>query len=291
MTSNILIFGAKGQLGSDLASDLKGCGHQVVEIGHEVDITDARSLEDAIASELPTAVVNCAAYNNVEDAEEDPLSSYHVNAIGPYHLARITRARGIPLLHVSTDYVFDGENTQGYVEDSIPHPINAYGSSKAEGEELVRIATDAHWIVRTTGLFGLHSGGGKGYNFVTRMRELGKTGVVSVVSDQVMSPTYTNDLAIGIAKMIEQNIPFGTYHLVNEGALSWNDFAKMIFEKTRMSVEVKAIATLESGTKLRRPHYSVLHNKKLKDFGILLPPLGDALDRYLSELSIHEHQL
>src|SRR3989338_3131773 len=138
MTSNILIFGAKGQLGSDLASDLKGCGHQVVEIGHEVDITDARSLEDAIASELPTAVVNCAAYNNVEDAEEDPLSSYHVNAIGPYHLARITRARGIPLLHVSTDYVFDGESERGYTEDDVVRPLNVYGASKEAGERLVR---------------------------------------------------------------------------------------------------------------------------------------------------------
>ena len=180
---SIVVIGADGQLGFDLVRILQS-SHRVTALTHaDLDITSRDQIVRVIEKAKPELVINAAAYNKVEDAEIDPTQAYLINAVGPYLLAKELSAMSVPFLHVSTDYVFDGENTQGYVEDSIPHPINAYGSSKAEGEELVRIATDAHWIVRTTGLFGLHSGGGKGYNFVTRMRELGKTGVVSVFSD------------------------------------------------------------------------------------------------------------
>jgi dTDP-4-dehydrorhamnose reductase len=239
-----------------------------------------------VAKLSPDLIINCAAYNKLEEAEVSPLLALQVNTAGPHNLACVAALHDIPVMHISTDYVFDGAKGSGYEEGDAVSPINVYGVSKEAGEKLVRIANDKHWIVRTSALFGINAGNGKGYNFVTRMISLGKEkGSVRVVGDQNTAPTYTHDLALGLKQMVLKKIPYGTYHLVNEGSATWYEFAEAIFNESHMDVAMTRITTAESGTKLKRPTYSVLLNRKLKAAGIVLPEWRDGLKRYLKEIN------
>ena len=286
----ILIFGACGQLGYDLVRALSP-RYEVIGVDHtEVDIANALVVEQKVNKVKPDTVINAAAYNKVEDAEHNALLVYAVNAIGPYNIARATFALGIPMLHISTDYVFDGTKKGGYAEDDVAHPLNIYGASKEAGERLVRIGNPKHWIIRTSALFGLHSGGGKGnkkrHNFVTQMLMRGRVEKeLRVVSDQWTAPTYTLDLATGINALLLRKVPHGTYHLVNEGSATWFDFAKEIFHIANYSSKIKKISTENSGSRIDRPPRSVLKNIKLKKRGIVLPHWQDGLKRYMMELS------
>ena len=286
MKQKILIFGANGQLGHDLLRTLSP-EYEVIGVGHDrVDITNIVQVSECIKNELPNIVINAAAYNKVEEAEQNPQLAYQVNAIGTYQIARAAKENNIPILHVSTDYVFDGTTVDGFAEDDYVRPLNVYGASKEAGETLVRISNPKHWIVRTSALFGIHTGGGKGYNFVTRMISIAKEKKeVKVVADQWTTPTYTLDLALGIKKIILNDVPFGTYHLVNEGSTTWHHFAQKIFEFSALSPTLIQITTAQSGTKINRPKKSILKNTKLKSLGIMLPTWEDATKRYLRELN------
>jgi dTDP-4-dehydrorhamnose reductase len=280
----ILIFGAKGQLGHDLVLALSA-GNDVSGVGREVDITDAAAVGGCVSNVQPDIVINSAAYNKVEDAESSAQIAYSANALGPHNIARACNAQGVPLLHVSTDYVFDGEYERGFSEEDPVRPINVYGASKEAGERLVRIDNQKHWIIRTSALFGVNAGNGKGYNFVTRMLALAKEkGELNVVGDQWTSPTYTKDLADAIRVILDRNIPFGTYHLSGEGKTTWVNFAEGIFRNAGLSPKLSSVTTAGSGTKIRRPRMSVLRNEKLKSLGVSLPPWEDGLKRYLAEL-------
>lgn len=282
----ILIFGARGQLGHDLMRVLPP-QYEVVGVDHaEVDITNAPAVLRKVLKVKPNMVINTAAYNKVEDAEENASLAYAVNAIGPYNIAHAAFTLGVPVLHVSTDYVFDGTKKGGYIEDDVTHPLNVYGASKEAGEQLVRIGNRKHWIIRTSALFGVHAGGGKGYNFVTQMLMRGREKKeLRVVSDQWTAPTYTRDLSDGIKTLISRKVPYGTYHLINEGSTTWFDFAKGIFSIVGYSPKMKKIVTGKSGSKIDRPQRSILKNIKLKKSGIVLPHWQDGLRRYMIELN------
>lgn len=280
----ILIFGAEGQLGRAFLACIDPEFSSIGVSRADADITDMNAVKRAIESAAPDIVVNCAAYNAVEAANEHSEIANAVNALGAQSVAQGAAEKNTPLVFISSDYVFDGTDVNGYAEDAVPHPLNAYGVSKAAGEAAVRTVQPSHWIVRTSALFGDRGEGGKGYNFVTKMREVGKSGVARVVADQWTSPTYAKDLAAGILLMIKKSIPFGTYHLVNEGKTTWYGFAEQIFKDADMSVALETISTGQSGTTIERPRYSILRNTKLKALGITLRPWEDALREYSTTL-------
>jgi dTDP-4-dehydrorhamnose reductase len=261
----ILVFGDKGQLGRHLLQAAKENGIDVAGADlPDCDITDAADVGNALDQGGPvTTVINAAAYTEVDNAENNKALAYAVNRDGPAHLAVACRQRGIPLIHISTDYVFDGMQIRPYRPDDTVGPQGVYACSKAAGEEAVRTQWEHHLIVRVSWLFGRY-----GHNFVKTMLRLGRQNeTVHVVDDQIGSPTYAGDLAktlILMADRIERAFSdWGTYHYCNQGALTWYAFARRIFAFARpyekLAVrEVIPILTAHYPTPAPRPHYSVL---------------------------------
>ncbi len=248
-----LITGAAGMLGQDLQQAL--AGRDVTALSRaELDITDPEAVTAAVAGH--DVVINTAAYTKVDDAESDEAAAHAVNARGPEVLATATVAAGARLVHVSTDYVFDGNGTSPYAEDEPTDPIGAYGRTKAAGEDAVRrIAPDSSYIVRTAWLYGAG-----GPNFAkTMIRLAGSHDTVSVVTDQVGQPTWTGDLARQIVAMLDADAPAGTYHGTNAGQGSWLDFTKAIY--TEVGLDPERVLPTDSSAFVRpapRPAYSVL---------------------------------
>ncbi|MDM7888832.1 dTDP-4-dehydrorhamnose reductase [Curtobacterium sp. RHCJP20] len=248
-----LITGAAGMLGQDLQQAL--AGRDVTALSRaELDITDPEAVTAAVAGH--DVVINTAAYTKVDDAESDEAAAHAVNARGPEVLATATVAAGARLVHVSTDYVFDGNGTSPYAEDEPTDPIGAYGRTKAAGEAAVRrIAPDSSYIVRTAWLYGAG-----GPNFAkTMIRLAGSHDTVSVVTDQVGQPTWTGDLARQIVAMLDADAPAGTYHGTNAGQGSWLDFTKAIY--TEVGLDPERVLPTDSSAFVRpapRPAYSVL---------------------------------
>lgn len=271
----ILVVGAKGMLGQDLMRVLEG-EVRGVDMG-EIDITSMESVQKVLLTLKPSVVVNAAAYTDVDGCESNHELAMQVNGEGVAHLALLCKDIGATLVQVSTDYVFDGSKGSPYGEDDLPHPLSVYGESKLAGEMNASLARD-HLIVRTQWLFGLH-----GKNFVDTMLRLGKEKrELSVVDDQIGSPTWTMDLALTIKTLLEKGCR-GTYHAVNSGSCSWNDFARAIFAESGIGVEVKPMATEELGRPARRPLFSVLDCGKLeRDTGLRLESWRDALREYLN---------
>ena len=278
----ILITGARGQLGTDLQRTL--AEHELIPCTHgELDVTEKHRVYGLLKDHRPDAVINTAAYHRVDECESHPDKTFAVNAFGPWHLAMACRMYGAKLVHVSTNFVFDGTADRPYREDDLPLPLNVYGTAKLSGEHLVRSTWDRHFIIRTTGLFGHSGGGGKGYNFVEAMIRAGtERREVVVVSDQVMSPTGTADLACALAELVATDA-FGTYHVTNGGACSYYDFARTIFNKTGIEAAVKPTTTEAYGAPAARPLYTVLDNGRIRSLGIAeMPSWEDALDDYLA---------
>jgi dTDP-4-dehydrorhamnose reductase len=272
----ILVTGAHGQLGSAIAT--AWASDEVLALSHaELDITDRAAVEVALGERRPELVVNTAAFTQVDACETEVERAFSVNAFGPLHLADACRTHGAALMHISTDYVFDGNATSPYPEDAQVSPISVYGSSKATGEQLIRAALPSHYIVRTAGLYG-----GEGTNFVERMLQLASEGrTIRVVDDQVTSPTFTRDLARAL-RGIASSARFGTYHATNAGACSWFMFAHAIFEIAGIDAKLEPTTTAEYGAAARRPAYSVLANDALAAAGV--EPLRgwrEALEEYL----------
>ena len=261
--------------------------HQITGASHtEADITDENVMRKALASAQPDVVVNAAAFTDVDACETQQKLAFRVNAEGPRNLAIICNDLDIPLMHISTDYVFDGEKAEPYVEEDTPNPLSTYGRSKLEGEREVQRHLDRSWIVRVCGVFGPHRN-----NFVSLVVELGKKGQpLRIVKDQRLAPTYTFDAAAGIGRILRRG-PYGLYHLTNQGFTSRMDFASEILRQAGLDgVPVTAISSGETGRPAARPRNSQLENARLKREGIeLLPTWQDAVRRYLSQLSTENH--
>ena len=275
----ILITGAYGMLGSDLREVLKD-NELIITGSKDLDITKENNVLQFIEDKKPEIVINAAAYTNVDNCETDYDNAYLVNAIGPKNLAVACNKLNIPLIHVSTDYVFDGSKTTPLSEEDKLGPKTAYGKTKLEGEKFVQENTKKYFILRTAWLFGIN-----GKNFVKTMINLSKkNNLLKVVNDQKGCPTYCYDLAMAIKQLLNSD-KYGIYHLTNKGELSWYDFAKKIFELSNITINVKPVTTEEFPRPAPRPHYSVLSNQKWINAGFSpMRNYEDALKDYLSLL-------
>ncbi len=267
----VLLTGAGGQLGQ--AVERGWNGHEIVTRTHgELDILDLASVRSALGTVKPDLVINAAAYNAVDAAESDPEGAFAANAVGPRHLALATAERDLPLVHVSSDYVFDGCLGRAYHEFDETNPRSVYGHSKLAGEEAVRTHNPRHQIVRTAWLYSP-----VGRNFALTMRSLAGRGEVRVVCDQFGSPTYVPHLAAGLERLAETGA-YGTFHLASAGAASWYDLARALFRELGLAVEVLPIPTSEYPTAAVRPPYSALVSLQQPRIG--LPPWQDGVKEF-----------
>ena len=256
----ILITGSNGMLGHDLAEVLRDAHELILTTSKTLDITDENKVMEAISANKPDIVINSAAYTDVDGCEENPEIAYSVNGEGVRNLALACREFGCALVHISTDYVFDGTARTPIAEDGEIGPISVYGKSKLEGEKAIQEILDKYFIVRTAWLYGVN-----GRNFPRTMLELADNHPqITVVYDEVGTPTYTPDLAYGISKLIETDY-YGIYHLTNSGSCSWCEFARYIFEIAERDVEVIPVTASEFARPAPRPSYSVLKNKNWTD--------------------------
>ena len=280
----VAVIGADGQLGSDLVVAFTANSHAVSALTHkDVEIADLSSVTQALGEIRPQVVVNTAAMHHVENCEREPEKAFAVNAVGPRNLALVSRDLGAVLLHVSTDYVFDGRKGSPYFEDDNPLPLNTYGITKLAGEHFVRATTEKHFVIRTSGLYGKSPCRAKGgLNFIELMLKLAKErGEVKVVDNEVVSPTSTAELTQQILRLSSSD-SYGLYHATAEGSCSWHEFAREIFAITDTPVRLKVAGPDEFPAKVPRPKYSVLENQALKRKGLnIFKPWQDGLHKYL----------
>lgn len=264
----ILITGSNGMLGHDLREVLKDNHDLVLTTSKTLDITDKKQVMDFIGDSKPDIVINSAAYTDVDGCEENRDLAYAVNGEGVRNLALACREVDCALLHISTDYVFDGTARDPIAEDGEIGPISVYGKSKLEGEKAILEILDKYFIVRTAWLYGIN-----GKNFPKTMLGLAENhSEITVVYDEVGTPTYTPDLAYGISQLIETD-KYGIYHLTNSGYCSWCEFSRLIFEIAEKDVKVIPVTASEFARPAPRPSYSVLENKNWIDNGF--KPLRD----------------
>jgi dTDP-4-dehydrorhamnose reductase len=250
----IIVTGAGGQLGIDMVSLLKEEGYEVIGFSREeLDITNQKLTNEIICNVKPYAIVHCAAYTNVDKAEEDLETAFKVNAYGTRNIAIAAEKVNAKLIYISTDYVFDGTSQQLYHEFSFPNPINVYGESKLAGERFVRDFSSKYFILRTSWVYGKH-----GNNFVKTMLKLSETQkTLKVVSDQIGCPTFTLDIAESVRLLIETEA-YGVHHVTSGGHCSWYEFAKEIFRIAEKDVKVIPCNTDEFPRTANRPKFSVL---------------------------------
>ena len=278
----VFVTGVKGQLGYDVVNELEKRGHTAVGVDiDELDITDAAAVEAMLTEVKPDAVIHCAAWTAVDAAEDNIEKCRLVNAGGTENIAKVCKELDCKMMYISTDYIFDGEGTRPWEpDDPVATPLNVYGLTKYEGEEAVRKNVEKFFIVRIAWVFG------KGKNFIKTMINLGKThDHLTVVNDQVGTPTYTYDLARLLVDMIETE-KYGNYHATNEGGyITWYDFACEIFRQAGIEVDVAPVSSDQYPAKAKRPSNSRMSKQKLVDNGFeLMPTWQDALARYLKTL-------
>jgi dTDP-4-dehydrorhamnose reductase len=278
----VAVIGAPGQLGQDLMrvfdEDAVGFAHQ------DLDVTDEARVASAISSAEPDWVLNTAAFHRVDDCELDPTSTFAVNAVGALNVARAAADVGSGVVFYSTDYVFGGEDRERdhpYEEGDSPHPLSVYGTSKVAGEQLVAQANPRHLVVRSAGLYGTATSR-KGWTFPELMLNKARTeGFVRVVTDQVLSPTFTADLALKTKELIEHDA-VGLFHLTNDGECSWYEFARGAFDLAGVEAEMEPIESGQFRQRARRPSYSALTTARLQNMGLSpLRPWKEALSDYL----------
>lgn len=274
----ILVTGVKGQLGHDVMNELAKRGHTGIGVDvEEMDITDAKKVNEVIRASEVEAVIHCAAYTAVDAAEDQVELCRKINAEGTENIAKVCKELDIKMMYISTDYVFDGEGTRPWEPDDERHPLNVYGLTKYEGELAVEKYLDKFFTIRIAWVFGVN-----GKNFIKTMLKLSEThDELNVVDDQIGSPTYTYDLAVLLVDMIETE-KYGRYHATNEGLCSWYEFACEIFRQAGRDVKVNPVSSDEFPTKAKRPHNSWMDKSKLTENGFTpLPAWQDALKRYL----------
>lgn len=276
----VLITGSNGMLGHDLIDVLDGKHELIKTTSKSLDITDEDKVKDYIVNENPDIVINSAAYTDVDGCETNEEIAYKVNGEGVKNLALACKVVDCPLLHISTDYVFNGENNKPWMEDDEVGPISIYGKSKLQGEEAIESILDKFFIIRTSWLYGINGG-----NFPKTMLELAKThDTLTVVTDEIGTPTYTLDLAQAIAELIETEY-YGIYHITNSDYCSWFDFAKYIFQVKNINVNVVPVTAEEFARPASRPHYSVLNNSNWVNNGFKpLRSYKEAIKDYLKHL-------
>ncbi|HET8976079.1 MAG TPA: dTDP-4-dehydrorhamnose reductase [Solirubrobacterales bacterium] len=272
----VLVTGAGGMLGSDVVAVARAQGHEVAAFDRDhLDVTDPARVERTIARERPGAVINCAAWTNVDGAEEDERGAELVNGEGAHFVADAAAKVDAKVLYVSTDYVFNGEKRGPYTENDDPDPINAYGRSKLAGERATALAAKRSFIVRTSWLFGIHGG-----NFVETMLRLAQGGgPVVVVHDQIGCPTYTGHLASGLVRLIDTDA-YGIHHMAGGGSCSWYEFAMEIFRQAEVVTRVMASTSDMMDRPAKRPAHSVLASGRLDP--ITLPEWQRGLADYLA---------
>lgn len=281
----ILVAGAGGMLGHDVIEAAERAGHSPLALSRaEMDITDRASVERAVEAAAPEAIVNCAAYTDVDGAQVDRAAAFAVNAQGAGNLAAAAARAGVRLVHVSSDYVFDGRaprdaagGARAYVESDPTGPLSVYGESKLAGERPVLEAGARNLVVRSSWLFGV---GGR--NFVeTMLRLAGEREAIDVVDDQVGCPTWTGHLAPALIGLTEREVG-GLVHLAGSGAVSWYGFAKEIFRQAERDCEVRAASTAAMGRPAPRPQWSVIESEREREQVIPMPEWQDGLAGYLA---------
>ncbi len=266
----VAVIGANGQLGLDVVAEFQKVGEETAGLTHaDVDISSLESSRNALRRIQPTVIVNTAAMHHVEYCEKDPLRAYEVNALGARNLSIVARELDAKLVHISTDYVFDGSKKRPYVESDPAAPLNVYGNTKLAGEKFIRGTAEKFFIVRTSALYGKNPCRAKGgKNFVDLMLKLaGEGNELRIVDDEVVSPTSTMELAKQIAELSRTDL-YGLYHATAEGSCSWYEFAKTIFEINDTKANLKIAGPNEFPAKVPRPKYSVLENQGLKKLGL-----------------------
>lgn len=274
----IFVTGVKGQLGYDVVNELEGRGIEAIGVDiEEMDITDSTSTWAVIKEAAPDAVIHCAAYTAVDAAEDNEDICRKVNVEGTQNIAAVCKDLDIPMMYISTDYVFDGQGERPWEPDDKRNPLSVYGQTKYEGELAVQNTLDKYFIVRITWAFGVN-----GKNFVRTMLRLAETNdKITVVNDQFGAPTYTYDLAVLLADMIVTD-KYGIYHATNEGNCSWYEFAREIFREADIDMEVIPVSSNAYNAKAARPVNSRMDKKKLDENSFKrLPEWQDALKRYL----------
>lgn len=281
----VLVTGAKGQLGTDVMAELKSNNIEAVGIGREeLDIVDAKACEEffdkANAEKRIDAVIHCAAYTAVDKAEDEQELSYNINALGTKNIATACKKFDMKLMYISTDYVFNGQGERPWEPDDERQPLNVYGKTKYEGELFVEEIAKKYFIVRIAWVFGI-----AGNNFIKTMLKLAKErDSLTVVDDQIGSPTYTADLSKLLVSIIQTD-NYGRYHATNEGYCSWYEFAKEIFKVAGVTINVAPVDSSAYPAKAKRPANSRMEKKKLDEMGFKrLPSWQDAIRRYIEEL-------
>ena len=285
----ILIIGASGQLGQEFRK-LRS-RHELIGLSHaEVEVESAESVQARLEQHRPEVVVNLAAYNQVDEAENRPERAFAVNALGALHVAQAAARVNAAVVFISTDYVFGSEQgrKQPYRESDPPGPLGVYGVSKLAGEHLVQVANTRHFIIRTCGLYGVVTSH-KGWTFPELMLKKAQAGEkLRVVEDQVLTPTYTFDLVRAIMAVLEKGEP-GLYHLTSDGACSWYEFARATLELAGVRAEIEPVSSDSFSARARRPAYSVLASERLAELGLeKLRPWPEALQAYLVEKGVIE---
>jgi dTDP-4-dehydrorhamnose reductase len=283
----VALIGADGQLGTDINNYFKKQGVEVVGlIGlKDIDICNYVESRNTLKKIRPGIVINTAAFNEVDRCEDDAMPAFNVNVVGVRNLALICREIDVPLMHFSTDYVFDGKKNTPYTEDDCPAPLSMYGISKLAGEYVLRYIFDKYYIARLSGLYGRTGSVGKGStNFVEQVIKMAETRKeMKVVNDQVLTPTSTVDAAEKIFELM-QTEKYGIYHMTNTGSCSWYEFACEIAKLMKLDIKIIPVTTEQFGAKARRPHYSVLDNLHLREIGLAdMRCWKEALRDYIKE--------
>lgn len=266
----VAVIGANGQLGTDVVAAFQKIGETTAGLTHaDLDISSLEWTRKILGSVRPSIIVNTAAMHHVENCEKEPQRAYEINALGARNLAIAARELEAELVHVSTDYVFDGSKNRPYVESDPAAPLNVYGNTKLAGETFIRETAEKYFIVRTSALYGRNPCRAKGgMNFVDLMLKLAdERDELRIVDDEVVSPTSTTELAKQIAELTRGD-QYGLYHATAEGSCSWYEFARTIFEITNTNVNLKIAGPNEFPAKVPRPKYSVLENHGLKKLGL-----------------------
>lgn len=286
-----LLIGANGQLGRELRQAF--ADWDVVALTHaDLEVTDRVQVRKTLYAYRPGLVLNTAAYHRVDECEDFPERAFAVNALAVKDLAIVAKEIGAVLVHFSTDYVFDGRLRRPYTEDDLPCPLSVYGVSKLAGECFIRAIYDRHFVIRTSGLYGVAGSSGKGGNFIeTMLRLAGEGGEIKVVADQVLTPTSAKELARKLRQVVETGA-YGIYHITNNGACSWYQFAAAVFELFGIRPSLSETTSAAYGARAIRPAYSVLDNQNLRRLGLDdLRDWRDALQEYLDDRQpVRAHQ-
>lgn len=283
-----ILLGPGGQLGTDIrrVNEAAGSPLDIVPVGRDrLDLGDFDGVRELLSAADFDVLVNCSSYHKTDEVEGNAQHAFTINAHLVALLAELAQAKSARFVHVSTDYVFGGQDKREPLDEGDARaPVNVYGASKAMGEDLARLACENTLVLRVASLFGVAGASGKGGNFVeTMIRFARERGHLRVVSDQHMSPTSTKDIAAALLEMLRNDVPAGIWHVVNSGATTWHGFAEEIIRKAGISATVEPITSAEFPTPARRPAYSVLSNDKLSAAIGAPRPWQEALDDYLAE--------